>query len=179
VSVIDTSGALAAAPARSGSWEKLIGISETRNWANPPWVVFDHNRHSVVEIDWFFASDGGLKFYSRQATAQVARRIYERYANNREAESWLDVPHDGESGAAFLNGTTQTRGQLPYSYFLSGHIRLEHHDSGRWHGTIELFTQSIYHRGSITTGTGCTGFVPASTNTALAYGNLTAKAWVP
>ena len=81
----------------------------------------------------------------------------------------------------FRNGTSQTRGELPYGYFISGRIVMERRfpNPQQWHGTFEIFTQANYYRGTITTLNGCTGIAFTSTSAALAYGNMTTKGWTP
>ena len=152
-----------------------MATSGTRNWGNLGWTPLTEG-HEIVEIDWFFASASGVRFWSRDGSMKRSHRLYERLANNRAVVSSGDAPANGSS-VVFLNGMTQTRGELPYAFFSSGRVTLQARLNNEWHGTYEIFTQSNYIRGTITLLPGVTGFAVTAEKTDVSYGSVTSRGW--
>ena len=177
---IDTAGAFATIPTKSGEWHRRVGISTTRDWSSVPWIALN-NPEDVVIQDFFWASQGGLRMYARDADILVSWRQYERYNNNDDRHGNVRVIGNGGPAQMFGTGISQSRGQL-YAYFISGRVVLERRwgpSPHSWHGTFEIFTQGNYHRGAISTYDGCTGIAFTSTASGVAYGNMTTKGWTP
>ena len=177
---IDTAGAFVTKPNPTGQWSERLAISSTRDWSSTPWIDLGGPDDVVIQ-DFFWATNGGLRIYARDADARFSWRIYERLMNNRDAHASARVTGNGGPVQMFGNGTTQTRGELAYGYFVSGQIVLERRTTSpqQWHGSFEIFTQANYHRGTITTLNGCTGIAFTSTAAGLAYGNMTTRGWSP
>ena len=126
--VIDTAGALVAAPAGSAPpWETIFSEKGTINRYNPPGVTDRYWRNSDydrIKIDWFFANNG-VRLYAPGNYTRIAGTLLSQSGNNATSHWVHSIPNTTQAIVPGAQTTSNHNGQVQsYNHWVAGEIQL-------------------------------------------------------